>query len=210
MYWLGVVTAGMTAFYVFRAMFLAFFGSYRGHEHPHESPPVMWVPLAILGVLSLGGGFIKIPDFLHAFFPAQEAPENSSLMMISVAFGLGGIFLAWLIYVARPALADSVASAFKLIYTTLYNKYWVDEVYDATVVKPIVGGSRWVLWWGVDAGLIDGSVNGVGTLAQKAGGVLRRLQSGNIRSYATWILFGSVLAIVAMAIASTLPLGGVQ
>jgi NADH-quinone oxidoreductase subunit L len=131
-------------------------------------------------------------------------------MLISVASGLIGIFVAWLMYVARPAMADSLASSFKLIYTTLYNKYWVDEVYDATVVNPLVGGSRWVLWKGADAGLIDGSVNGVGALAQKAGGVLRRLQSGNIRSYATWVLFGSVLAIVAMAIASTLPLGGLQ
>src|SRR5580700_2043059 len=73
MYWVGVVTAGMTAFYVFRAMFLTFFGSYRGHEHPHESPPVMWIPLAILAVLSLVGGLLfKIPDFLQDIFPAQE------------------------------------------------------------------------------------------------------------------------------------------
>jgi NADH-quinone oxidoreductase subunit L len=211
MYWLGVVTAGMTAFYVFRAMFLTFFGSYRGHEHPHESPPVMWIPLAILAALSLVGGLLfKIPDFLQTSFPAQEVPENPSLMPISVAFGLIGIFVAWLMYVARPAMADSLASAFKILYTTLYNKYFVDEIYDATIVKPVVGGSRWVLWKGADAGLIDGSVNGVGTLAQSVGGVLRRLQSGNIRSYATWVLFGSVLAIVAIAIASTLPLGGLQ
>jgi NADH-quinone oxidoreductase subunit L len=125
-----------------------------------------------------------------------------------VASGLIGIFFAWLMYIAKPAMADSLASSFKLLYTTLYNKYWVDEVYDATVVKPLVGGSRWVLWKGADAGLIDGSVNGVGTLAQKAGGVLRMLQSGNIRSYATWVLFGSVLAIVALAIATTNIWGG--
>jgi NADH-quinone oxidoreductase subunit L len=211
MYWLGVVTAGMTAFYVFRAMFLTFFGSYRGHEHPHESPPVMWIPLAILAALSLVGGLIfKVPDFLQAVFPVQEVPEDTSLMLISVAAGLIGIFVAWLMYVARPAMADSLASSFKPIYTTLYNKYFVDEIYDATVVKPLVGGSRWVLWKGADAGMIDGSVNGVGALAQKVGGVLRMLQSGNIRSYATWVLFGSVLAIVAMAIASTLPSGGLQ
>jgi NADH-quinone oxidoreductase subunit L len=210
MYWLGVVTAGMTAFYVFRAMFLAFFGSYRGHEHPHESPPVMWIPLAILAALSLVGGyFIQIPTFLRDFFQGvPEVPEDSSLMLISVASGLIGIFFAWLMYIAKPAMADSLASSFKLLYTTLYNKYWVDEVYDATVVKPLVGGSRWVLWRGADAGLIDGSVNGVGTLAQKAGGVLRLLQSGNIRSYATWVLFGSVLAIVALAIATTNIWGG--
>jgi NADH-quinone oxidoreductase subunit L len=211
MYWLGVVTAGMTAFYVFRAMFLTFFGSYRGHEHPHESPPVMWIPLAILAILSLVGGLlIKIPEFLQNFFHTAEVPENPSLMMISVASGVIGILVAWFLYVARPAMADSLASGLKPLYTTLYNKYFVDEIYDATIVKPLVGGSRIVLWKGADAGLIDGSVNGVGSLARRVGGVLRLLQSGNIRSYATWVLFGSVLAIIAMAIASTLPRGGVQ
>ncbi len=211
MYWVGVVTAGMTAFYVFRAMFMTFFGKYRGHEHPHESPPVMWIPLAVLAALSLVGGLlIKIPTFLESFFPAAEVPEDTSLMMISVASGVVGIFFAWLMYVAKPAMADSLASSFKLIYTTLYNKYWVDEIYDATVVNPLVGGSHWVLWKGADAGLIDGSVNGVGALAQKGGDVLRRLQSGNIRSYATWVLFGAVLAIVALAIATTNLWGGPQ
>ena len=210
MYWLGVVTAGMTAFYVFRAMFLAFLGTYRGQAHPHESPAVMVIPLAILAVLSLGGGLIKIPDFLHAFFPVQEVPEDSSLMLISVASGVIGLLIAWLLCVAKPAMADSLASTFKPLYTTLYNKYFVDEIYDTTVVKPLVGGSRWVLWRGADAGLIDGSVNGVGSVAQKVGGVLRRLQSGNIRSYATWVLAGSVLAIVAIAISSAISLGGGQ
>jgi NADH-quinone oxidoreductase subunit L len=192
-------------------MFLTFFGDYRGHEHPHESPPVMWVPLAILAVLSLAGGLLfKIPDFLHSFFPVAEVPEDQSLMMISVAAGVIGIFVAWVLYVAKPAMADSLAGAFRGLYTTLLNKYYVDEIYDATVVTPLVGVSRWVLWKGTDAGLIDGAVNGVGWLARSAGGVLRQLQSGNIRSYATWILFGSVVAIVAMFIAGTLPLGVVQ
>jgi NADH-quinone oxidoreductase subunit L len=211
MYWLGVLTAGMTAFYVFRAIFLAFFGNYRGHEHPHESPPVMWVPLAILAVLSLVGGMLfKIPEFLSSFFPVAEAPEDQSLMMISVASGALGIFVAWVLYIARPALADSLAATFQWPYKLLYNKYFVDEVYDAAVVQPLVGGSREVLWKGADAGLIDGSVNGVASLARRVGGVLRQLQSGNIRSYATWVLFGSVLAIVAMFIASALPLGVAQ
>jgi NADH-quinone oxidoreductase subunit L len=211
MYWLGVVTAGMTAFYVFRAIFLTFFGEYRGHEHPHESPPVMWVPLAILAVLSLVGGWLfQIPDFLRTFFPVSKVPEDNSLMLISVASGVIGIFVAWLLYVAKPAMADSLASSFKPLYTTLYNKYFVDEIYDAAVVKPLVNGSEVVLWKGADTGLIDGSVNGVGSLARGVGGVLRLLQSGNIRSYATWVLFGSVMAIVAMVIASALPLGGGQ
>src|ERR1035441_3727186 len=136
MYWVGVVTAGMTAFYVFRAMFLAFFGEYRGKGHPHESPPVMLAPLAILAVLSLVGGFLfNIPQFLSGVFPAREASEDSSLMLISVGAGAIGILLAWFIYVARPAMADSLASGFGFIYKTLYNKYFVDEFYDAAVVR---------------------------------------------------------------------------
>src|SRR5262249_18506723 len=79
MFWLGTLTAGMTAFYVFRAWCMTFLGSYRGHEHPHESPPSMLGPLAILAVLSIGGGFIKIPAFLENFFPAMELPEDMSL-----------------------------------------------------------------------------------------------------------------------------------
>jgi NADH-quinone oxidoreductase subunit L len=201
MYWVGVVTAGMTAFYVFRAMFLTFFGRYRGDRHPHESPPVMLIPLAVLALLSLGGGFINVPEFLGKFFPTAEPPEDFTLVAISVAVGLAGILLAYLMYIAKPAMADSLAGGFKGLYTLVYNKYFVDEIYDATVVEPVVNGSREVLWKGVDVSLIDGGVNGMGTLARRVGGVLRLMQSGNIRSYATWVLFGSVVVIVALEVA---------
>src|SRR5205823_12125533 len=87
-YWIGVITAGITAFYVSRAMFMTFFGEPRGHHHPHESPFVMWGPLAVLGVLSLGGGLMfNIPKFLEALFPAVQEHENPMLMYISVAAG---------------------------------------------------------------------------------------------------------------------------
>jgi NADH-quinone oxidoreductase subunit L len=201
MYWVGVITAGMTAFYVFRAMFMAFFGDYRGHvHHPHESPPVMMIPLVILAALSVGGGFIPIPAFLEKIFPAIEVPEDFSLVVISVLFGLGGIALAYVMYVLKPGMADSLASNLGGLYTAVYNKWYVDEIYDAAVVNPVVEGSRTVLWKGVDSGTIDGGVNGVGFTARGVGGVLRLMQSGNIRSYATWVLFGGVLVIVAMAI----------
>ena len=202
MYWLGTATAGMTAFYVFRAMFLAFFGEYRGDKHPHEAPAVMLAPLAVLALLSIGGGFVfRVPEMLGAFFHAGEAPENPVLMIVSTCAGLLGIFLAWLMYVARPGMADSLAGSVKALYALVYNKYFVDEIYDAAVVKPMISGSRAVLWKGVDAGLIDRTVNGIGTRAQEMGGVLRALQSGSIRSYATWVLLGSVLVIVAIGIA---------
>jgi len=209
MFWLGVITAGMTAFYVFRAMFLTFFGEYRGdahgsHAHPHESPPVMLIPLAVLALLSLGGGFIKIPAFLEKFFDEPTQAGMPVLMAISVAAGVLGIALAYVMYIAKPGMADSFVSALKAPYTLIYNKYFVDELYDATVVKPVVNGSRVLLWKGLDAGVIDGMVNGVGARARNIGGVLRLIQSGNIRSYATWVLLGSVLVIVALGIAGGL------
>src|ERR1035437_8368329 len=202
MFWLGTITAGMTAFYVFRAMFLTFFGEYRGSVHPHESSPVMLIPLAVLALLSIGGGFLfRIPEFLGSVFPPREVPEDAILMAISTLAGLTGIAVAWLMYVAKPGMADSFAGGMRGLYTLVYNKYFVDEIYDAAVVKPLVNGSRVVLWKGVDAGMIDGAANGVGARCRDVGAVLRLLQSGDIRSYATWILFGSVIVIVAIGLA---------
>ena len=107
---MGAVTAGMTAFYVFRAFFMTFFGEYRGHEHhPHESPPVMLAPLVVLAGLSLAGGYLfKVPEFLGGMFPASEVPEDFTLMAIASGFGLAGILLAYIMYVAQPAHRRSV------------------------------------------------------------------------------------------------------
>jgi NADH-quinone oxidoreductase subunit L len=203
-YWVGTVTAGMTAFYVFRAFFMTFFGAYRGRaHHPHESPPVMLAPLVVLAALSLAGGYLfKIPEFLGGMFPTgKEIPEDFTLMAISSGAGLLGILLAYAMYVAQPGLPDALAANLKGLYTLIYNKYFVDEIYAATIVKPVVDGSRVVLWKGIDVGVIDGAVNGVGSSARSVGGVLRLLQSGNARSYATWVAFGAVLVIVALGVA---------
>jgi NADH-quinone oxidoreductase subunit L len=205
-YWVGTITAGMTAFYVFRAMFLTFFGTYRGHEHPHESPPVMTLPLAILAVLSLAGGyFFNVPHFLEEFFPKMEEHHDVTLMAISTGAGVLGILLAYVMYVVKPGMADSLAGGLGGLYKLVYNKYFVDEIYDAAVVKPTVGISRVGLWKVMDAGLIDGMVNGVGRVCGRIGGGLRLMQSGNIRSYATWVLAGCVVVIVALGLA-----GGVR
>jgi len=200
MYWVGVVTAGMTAFYVFRAVFLAFFGTYRGHHHPHESPTVMTLPLVALALLSLGGGYFNVPRWLEPLFPLAEEGHDAVLVYISVAAGLAGIGLAWLFYVVRPGLADRLTDRLGWIYNLVYNKYFVDEVYNAAVVEPCIQGSSSVLWRGVDVGLIDGAVNQVGVKARSVGSILRLLQSGNIRSYAGWVVWGSVLAILAFVL----------
>jgi NADH-quinone oxidoreductase subunit L len=120
-------------------------------------------------------------------------------MAISVAAGLLGILIAWAMYLLKPGMADSFADSVKGLYTLVYNKYFVDEIYDAAVVNPVVNGSRTVLWRFADAGVIDGIVNGVGSRAKGIGSVLRLMQSGNIRSYATWVLLGSVGVIGLMA-----------
>ncbi|MGA3201030.1 MAG: NADH-quinone oxidoreductase subunit L [Bryobacteraceae bacterium] len=199
-FWVGVFTAAMTAFYVFRAFFMAFFGDYRGHHHPHESPFVMWGPLAILAALSLGGGFINIPKYLEPMFPLSEGALPSYVTWTPMVAGLGGIALAYVLYVLSPGLPESIANAFRPAYTLLYNKYFIDEAYDSAVVNPTIDGSRSLLWRTIDAGAIDGTVNGVGKTARVIGNVLRHAQSGYIRSYAGWVLAGAILVVIVMGL----------
>jgi NADH-quinone oxidoreductase subunit L len=214
MYWVGTFTAFMTAFYVFRALFMAFFGEYRGsigeghgHGHDdhghggiHESPFVMWGPLAVLAVLSLVGGFINIPKFMEPMFKAEEGGVPSWVGIIPWIAGFAGIGLAYLFYVLAPSIPDALARGFGGLYNLVYNKYFVDEFYDSTVVNPLVDGSRTLLWRTADAGLIDGAVNGIGKTARAIGGILKLPQSGFIRSYAAWVVAGSIAVIVAMAL----------
>ena len=221
MYWVGTFTAFMTAFYVFRALFMTFFGTYRGdigeghgHGHDehghhagiHESPFIMWGPLAVLAVLSLVGGFINIPKFLEPLFKLNEEGGIPSWVgTVPMIAGFAGIGLAYFFYVLAPSIPDSLASGFSWVYTTIYNKYFVDEFYDSTVVRPLIDGSRSLLWRTADAGLIDGTVNGIGKTARAIGGILKLPQSGFIRSYAAWVVAGSIAVIVAMAL-----MGGVR
>ncbi|BDC52675.1 NADH-quinone oxidoreductase subunit L [Bryobacterales bacterium F-183] len=200
MYWLGLLTAFMTAFYVFRALFWTFFGEYRGHAHPHESPISMTAPLMVLAVLSLGGGFINIPHWLESMTHEHHPHVDTLIAMLPFAAGFGGIALAYVMYVLAPGIPEQLASTFSGLYRLIYNKYFVDEAYDAAIVHPLEEGSRELLWKGVDAGIIDGVVNGAGKTSAGIGGVLRRLQSGSIRNYAAWVVAGSILVIVAIGV----------
>ena len=158
----------------------------------------MTIPLSILALLSLGGGYLPIMDWLEPVLGGEHTPHEFSLVAISVAFGAAGILLAYVMYVASPGIPDRLASSFKGLHTLIYNKYFVDEVYDAAIVRPTVAGSREVLWKVVDVGGIDGMVNGVARLARSMGDVLKLMQSGNIRSYATWVVCGSIVLIVTI------------
>jgi NADH-quinone oxidoreductase subunit L len=200
MFWVGAITAGVTAFYVFRAFFLAFFGRYRGHHHPHESPLVMTGPLVVLAVLAAVGGYLSVPKWLA---PVHPLPQHESIaaMIISVLFGFAGIALAWLFYVGRPALADSAKTAAGPLYTLVNNKYYVDEIYSFAIVKPLEAVSKFVLWKGMDETVIDkGAVNGLGHLIKGWGTLFKQFQSGSIRNYATWVLAGSLLVIFVMGL----------
>ena len=191
----------MTAFYVFRAMFMTFFGSYRGHAHPHESPAVMMGSARDPGD-PLAGRRLPVPD---SRIPGSRcSPRSKRPKIIVLMYDLGrrpgliGIALAYLMYVVKPGMADSLAGSLQrpLHTCSTTSISWMKST-TPPWSSPLVGGSRVVLWKGVDAGLIDGIVNGVGARARDVGSVLRLLQSGNIRSYATWVLFGSVAVIVA-------------
>jgi NADH-quinone oxidoreductase subunit L len=204
MYWVGVVTAGMTAFYVFRAIFMTFFGKPRGHHHPHESSWIMLGPLVVLAALSLVGGYIPVPEYLEPVLGSLHEDHNTLLVVTSVMAGVLGIGLSFIFYVMAPEIPESIGRAMGGLYTLVYNKFFVDEFYDATIIDPIKDGSTSVLWHVVDQGVIDGTVNGVGHRARGAGGVLKRLQSGYIRSYAAWVVLGALIVIAAISFAGGL------
>ncbi len=286
-FWLiGVVTAGMTSFYMFRLWFLTFFGERRtpvrahdpheephgavhapdaasaqvgvtsshapshghGHadnahgHHVHESPWIMLAPLVLLAILSFAGGWVGVPEalgghnkfdqFLAPVFhnsseparqtenaanfersqtgaagnepqkqegnPEEEKSMELALTGVSVGVALIGFLLAWQLYYRRPELPARIAAHASGFYRTLVNKYYVDEGYYAMLINPIVEGSRKVLWQGVDVGVIDAMVNSAGTTSKGTSGVVRRMQSGNIRSYAGWVAIGAAIVIAYM------------
>jgi NADH-quinone oxidoreductase subunit L len=216
-YVLALLTALLTDFYMFRLIFLTFFGEARYDEHKvhvHESPRPMLVPLVILAVLSVAGGWVAAPALWHGtdYFEAFLSPvfaaaahlpfdlqivefsgvTETVLMVVAVLSAAAGLLLAWWFYIRKPQTADKLAETFRAPYDLLLNKYYVDEIYDALIVRPLGWLSTNVLWRGVDAAGIDGTVNGVADLAQDFGGQLRRLQSGNARTYGTWVVAGAV------------------
>ena len=194
-----------------------------GHTGIHESPWVMLAPLVILAVLSVAGGWVNIgknfENFLHPVFQAgsaalgsaqaaaagsethaigEEASTELLFTGISIAAGLLGLFLAWLLYYRRPELPESIAASFTSAYHTLVNKYYVDELYAALFVNPLVNGSRFVLWRAIDQGVIDSTLNDSADAARHVSDRVRRMQSGNIRSYAGWVAAGAAAIIIYM------------
>jgi NADH-quinone oxidoreductase subunit L len=292
--WLvGLITALMTSFYMFRLIFMTFYGEYRGataeahvgsaphtspahgqvadkehaghahavpiskpdsqptpahgghddhghHGEPHESPWIMLAPLVLLAVLSVVGGWIGVPKALggsnhfHHFLapvvpvvPSEsahatvgnepsaiaekstaepveetESPEDIRRERLltgdSTFAAFGGLFLAWFLYVKRPELPARIAASAGGLYTTVLNKYYVDEIYGAAIIRPLIAFSRTVLWKGIDSGTIDRSIDGAAQGSQEISDGVRTLFSGNIRSYAGWVSAGAAVVVIYM------------
>ena len=218
---LGVAGALLTSFYMFRLVFLTFFGAPRYDEHKvhvHESPKNMTVPLIILAFLSIFGGWFAAPkliggtDYFESFLapvfassapiadmaaePTEALTPAMSLLhaLVSwpVAVGILGLLVAWYFYIKRPDIPKKMAQSAHGLYLLLLNKYYVDEIYAALIVRPLLWISTNVLWHVVEEGAIDGVVNGTATVARGSGSELRKIQSGNLRSYAAWVILGAV------------------
>jgi NADH-quinone oxidoreductase subunit L len=219
LYALGLLTALLTAFYMFRLVFLAFHDAPRfdGKKiHVHESPKNMLGPLAALAVLSVVGGWLAAPaffggadrfeEFLGPAMGQAKTAEGTSaagslelqLAAVAVGIALTGFLVAWWFYLRRKDTPDRLAKSLPGAYTLLLNKYYVDELYAAIIVRPLVWISTRVLWNTVDEGAIDGSVNGLADGAQGVGERVRRVQSGNTRSYAAWVVVGAILFIAVV------------
>jgi NADH-quinone oxidoreductase subunit L len=212
LYFIGLITAGMTAFYMFRAVFLTFWGSFRGtHEqehHLHESPPSMTIPLWILAIGAVTTGFLGLPgehNWLHHFLePVIRRPEGAELpehevsalllALIALAVAVAAIFYARKVYGGDRGTAGdrTFAQRFPGLHRLLANKYYVDELYDAAVVRPLAGLSAF-LWKIVDVFVIDGTVNTAASTARVAGEVGRFTTTGNVRNYALYFFVGVIL-----------------
>ncbi|MBV9888888.1 MAG: NADH-quinone oxidoreductase subunit L [Acidobacteria bacterium] len=218
LYGVGLFTALLTSFYMFRLIFLTFFGKQRydeHHVHVHESPNNMLVPLMILAVLSLVGGWLAAPafwggtdyftKFLEPVFAggATEAATAEAaahaleipLAIVAVITATIGLGVAYWLYLSKPEKPAEFAKSMKGAYNTLLNKYYVDELYAAAVVKPLLWLSTHVLWQTVDVQMIDGAVNGIAHGASEVGDGVRQAQSGNTRSYAVWVVIGAIVVI---------------
>ncbi|HKS73491.1 MAG TPA: hypothetical protein VJQ82_09875, partial [Terriglobales bacterium] len=129
---------------------------------------------------------------------AEEGPSEGTLAMVSEAAAILGLGLAWLLYYKNPELPQKIATSLGGFYDTVLNKYYVDEIYAAIFVKPLVEGSSRILWQTIDQGVIDNSVNDSADAARDVSDSLRHMQSGNIRSYAGWVAAGAAGLIAYM------------
>jgi NADH-quinone oxidoreductase subunit L len=230
----AALAAGMTAFYMFRALFMTFFGESRVDEHVahhvHESPKIMTVPLMVLAVLSVIGGYIGVPHVLgganhiHEFLApvlgggAESAKAHAGIsilsqawasggeagghstalefvmMAVSVVIALIGIGIAYLFYVKNPALPKRAAERWKRLYTLVYNKYYIDELYEILFINSLKSFGT-ALWKGFDEFIIDGTINGIAYFIGLLSGAMRKMQTGLVQNYAFSMIIGGIVLV---------------
>ncbi len=220
---IAIIAAGMTAFYMFRLLYLTFYGDYRGgkgqFDHIKESPKVMTFPLQALAVLSIIGGWLMIPHalgggaqfekFLEPSFRIAEDLVRGSqhtephphpvyyeylIMAVSILAALAGIALAYVWYIKNPAAPKRLAARFKYLHKGALNKWYIDEIYDFSVVETVRGLADGAWNW-FDKPVVDGMVNGTGKLIEEISGALKRIQTGLVSNYALMMAMGMVVLV---------------
>lgn len=211
LYIMAAITAFLTAFYMFRLIFLAFFGEKRSDFQAHESPLTMTVPLMILGVFSIFGGFIGAPFVengyaSYVYFGEPHHPTPDLMVMgSSTLIAIAGIFLAWLVYIKRAISAEKIALQFAPIYNFLYNKWYIDEIYQWFFDKVVLGISAVFNW--CDRYIVDGIAHGIAWIIRISGTKGRYLHTGSLQTYGL-VIFTAVV-VIALFLAGPV-VGGVQ
>ena len=201
---LGLITALMTAFYSFRLVFVTFWGTSRvDHHHAahiHEPSPTITMPLIVLAVLAIVTGYLGIPEFLAPVFPNKDGGADHhgaagmGIMLVATLMGLTGMAAAYLVYVKSPGLPDRLAQQWRRLYDLSYHKWYVDEAYDRSLVRPTFTAADG-LWKRVDVAVIDGAVNGVARAIAAGGSLLRLFQSGQTQHYALGMALGAMVIL---------------
>ena len=215
-YAMGIVAALLTAFYMARLLTMTFLGENRTGEqertHIHDAPWVMTGPLVVLGVLSAVGGVLNLPPFVGggaalehwiepvtapaaAFFRLEMPHGQTEIYLVGAAvlIGILGLVTGWRATLRQPTLPAAQAPADTGLARVLNRKYYIDEIYDALIVRPVVWLSRFVLWKGIDQGVVDGAaVNGSARLSRGLGWLGSRLQTGQVGVYVVLFLVGAL------------------
>ena len=202
----GVLTALLTAFYSFRLVFVTFWGPSRVDQqhaaHVHEPSPTMTVPLVILAVLSIATGYVGIPEFLAPVFEGGDGAHGGGamgIMLLATAMGLLGIGGAYYAYVLHPSLPDRWAHQWRTAYEWSFHKWYFDEAYDRSIVRPTFTVAA-ELWKRIDVAVIDGAVNGVARAIAWGAWFLRLVQSGQTQHYALGMALGAVVILTLLMV----------
>ncbi len=212
LFYVAMITVFMTAFYMFRVIFMTFGGEYRGgdpeaHGHPHESPRVMVMPMVILAVLAVISGLWNVTGQFGAFMgePHPHAPGffgifTSALPWISLILAGGGILLAYAIYSAKWLSAERIGGLFKPLHTLFSRKYYLDELYENVIVRNALISGLFAGLQQIDTHAIDGTVNGIATGTMAGGSALRKAQTGQLQLYGLFIGIGILAIIICLYI----------